>query len=334
MTVPGTALVVEARTDSGEAVCMVSFHQEDQCNIAVGNASANYRRETATCHLPPAMIHSRQDAGTVTEPAGNLLPPLWPASEHTPHLPLVMIGTPAEHAYQQGVARHSHQRTQLLYAIDGVMRVATDVGVWLIPPRRALLIAPGVTHELTMLSKVSLRSLYIAPGAVAGFTSGCRLIEMDNLLRELVLALVAMPAALPAPGRGELLSALILTELATAATVPIKIPWPRDRRLVHVCSAILDNPGAHRTIDDWAADAGASGRTLMRLFPKETGLPFRQWVQQVQLADAFLRLARGDAVGNVAHALGYASASAFTAMFRRVLGKTPQDYLNEWRRPV
>jgi len=268
-------------------------------------------------------------------PAGDLVPRHWGAVAHYPDLPQVVIGTPAEHAYQQAVARHSHERTQLLYAVDGVMRVTTDVGVWLIPPRRALLIAPGVTHELTMLSKVSLRSLYIAPGAVAGFGSGCRLIEVSNLLRELVLALIATAteAAAAAPDRGALLAQLILSELASAATVPIKIPWPRDRRLVAVCAAILANPGAQRTIDDWALDAGASGRTLMRLFPKETGLPFRQWVQQVHLADAFLRLARGDAVGSVAHALGYASASAFTAMFRRVLGKTPQDYLLEWRRP-
>jgi len=275
----------------------------------------------------------RQDR-EIPFPAGDLVPRYWPEADHYPDLPQVVIGAPAEHNYQHAVARHSHQRTQLLYAIDGVMRVQTDVGVWMIPPRRALLIAPGVTHELTMLSKVSMRSLYIAPGAIAGFSSGCRLIEMSNLLRELVLALIASPGDLPAQGRGELLAALILSEVAAAATVPIKIPWPRDRRLVGVCTAILENPGANRTIDAWAADAGASGRTLMRLFPKETGLPFRQWVQQVQLADAFLRLARGDSIGSIAGALGYASASAFTAMFRRVLGKTPQDYLNEWRRPV
>lgn len=280
--------------------------------------------------ISPATEHNHDGP----DPAGNLLPPAWPEADHYPDVPQVVIGTPKEHAYQQAVARHSHQRTQLLYAVDGVMRVTTDVGVWMIPPRRALLIAPGVTHELTMLSRVSLRSLYIAPGAVTGFDGGCRLIEVSNLLRELVVALIGQPQALPVPGRGEQLAALILLELAAAETVPIKIPWPRDRRLIGICTAILDNPGATRTLDDWAGDAGASGRTLMRLFPKETGLPFRQWVQQVQLADAFCRLARGDAVGNIASALGYASPSAFTAMFRRVLGKTPQHYLSEWRRPV
>ena len=267
------------------------------------------------------------------DPAGDLVPPSWPEADHYPDLPQVVIGTPKEHAYQQGVARHSHQRIQLLYAVEGVMRVTTDVGVWMIPPRRALLIAPGVTHALTMLSKVSLRSLYIAPSAIAGFDAGCRLIEVSNLLRELVLALIGDPHDLPAPGRGEQLAALILLELTAAQTVPVKIPWPRDRRLVGVCEAIMADPGRTRTIAEWGFDAGASGRTLMRLFPRETGLPFRQWVQQVQLADAFCRLARGDSVGSIASALGYASPSAFTAMFRRVLGHTPQHYLNEWRTP-
>jgi AraC-like DNA-binding protein len=249
-------------------------------------------------------------------------------------VPRVVVALPKEQAFRQLVPRHCHQRAQFLYAIEGVMRVTTDVGVWLIPPRRGLLIAPGVAHELTMLTNVSMRSLYIVPAALPELVAGCRLIEVSSLLRELVQALVAEPVEYPIPGRGEHLAALILSELGAAATVPISIPWPRDRRLVRVCEAIMDNPGDTRSIDEWAFHVGASARTLMRLFPKETSLPFRQWVQQVHLADAFCRLARGDSVGSIAAALGYASPSAFTAMFRRVLGKTPQDYLAEWRAPA
>ncbi len=159
------------------------------------------------------------------------------------------------------------------------------------------------------------------------------MIEVSSLLRELILALLAEPVEYPLPGRGAHLAALILSELAAAETVPIAIPWPRDRRLAAVCSAIMQDPGSRRSIEEWADAAGASARTLIRLFPKETGLHYRQWLQQVQLADAFCRLARGDSVGQIARALGYASPSAFTTMFRRVLGKTPQHYLHEWRAP-
>lgn len=268
------------------------------------------------------------------DPGGDLIPLGGNAAGAASPIPPVVTALPKEQAYRDSIARHSHERAQFLYAVEGVMRVTTDHGVWLIPPRRALLIAPGVPHELTALSKVSMRSLYVAPDAAASFGPACRLIEVSNLLRELVLALIAERHDYPLPARGEHIASLILSEIAAAATVPITIPWPRDRRLVSVCEAIIEAPGDLRTIEQWAGEAGASGRTLMRLFPRETGLPFRQWVQQVHLADAFCRLARGDSVASIASALGYASPSAFTAMFRRVLGKTPQHYLTEWRAPV
>jgi AraC-like DNA-binding protein len=44
------------------------------------------------------------------------------------------------------------------------------------------------------------------------------------------------------------------------------------------------------------------------------------------IADALVRLARGQDVASVSRGIGYASASAFAAMFRKALGKAPRDY--------
>lgn len=41
---------------------------------------------------------------------------------------------------------------------------------------------------------------------------------------------------------------------------------------------------------------------------------------------ALIRLAQGDPVTTVALELGYDSPSAFSAMFRRIMGSTPSDY--------
>jgi AraC-like DNA-binding protein len=247
-------------------------------------------------------------------------------------LPRAVTAVPRDIAFGELIAAHNHPWVQLLYASEGVMRVRTELGVWIIPPRRALLIPPGVVHELTMLSRVNQRTLYIdtdAAGSLVG--ASCKVLEVSPLLRELIVALSIEPADYPPGGRGEALARLILSELAAMETVPIAVPWPRDRRLQAVCTDIMDHPGSQRRLDDHAADTGASARTLIRLFPKETGLPYRQWVQQVHLAHAFEMLARGTSVGTVARTLGYASPSAFTSMFRRLLGKTPQHYLAEWR---
>lgn len=248
-------------------------------------------------------------------------------------LPRAVTAVPSEAQHGEHVVPHSHPWVQLLYASEGVIRVRTDLGVWIIPPRRALLIAPGIVHELTMLSRVNMRTLYLDAAAAGALVDGCRVLEVSPLLRELILALSAEPVDYAVPGRGEQLAQLILSELASMETVPIAVPWPRDRRLRALCADIMDDPGSRRALEDRALDAGASARTLIRLFPKETGLHYRQWVQQVHLAHAFPILARGESVAAIAARLGYASPSAFTSMFRRLLGKTPQHYLTEWRGP-
>lgn len=51
-----------------------------------------------------------------------------------------------------------------------------------------------------------------------------------------------------------------------------------------------------------------------------------RWVQQARLLHAVTLLAAGTPVTAVAGALGYATPSAFTAMFRRTLGTTPSGY--------
>jgi AraC-like DNA-binding protein len=256
------------------------------------------------------------------------------SSDHRDYqrVPRVVTAMARDEKHGVTVKPHSHERAQLLYATAGLMRVSTDLGVWILPPRRALFIPPGVMHFWASMSKVTMRTVYIEAAAAAQYGNTCRLIEVSPLLRQLILALLEEPIEYPLPGRGEHLAMLILSELAAAETVPIAIPWPHDRRLLAVCAAIVADPGSTRTIEDHAADVGASARTLIRLFPKETGLHYRQWVQQVHLAEAFGRLAQGHSVGQIATALGYASPSAFTAMFRRTFGVAPSHYLQEYSR--
>jgi len=127
--------------------------------------------------------------------------------------PPALTALAKEEEFGASILPHCHRQTQLLYATEGVMRVRTEFGVWLLPPRRALLIAPGVTHELTMMSKVSMRSVYIEPHSDVGHVDGCKVIEVSDLLRELILALLREPpdAADSSNGpRGEHLAQLIL----------------------------------------------------------------------------------------------------------------------------
>ena len=53
---------------------------------------------------------------------------------------------------------------------------------------------------------------------------------------------------------------------------------------------------------------------------------YQQWRQQAVLAHALPLLAQGMTVSQVAAATGYASDSAFTAMFKAALGQPPSAF--------
>lgn len=246
-------------------------------------------------------------------------------------LPQTVVAFSRDFAHDELLAPHSHPRGQLLYAAAGVMQVRTPHGLWVIPPQRALWVPSGLEHEIRMLSEVGLRTLYIRQQEAQLLGEDCRLLEASALLRELILALLQEASDYDVRGRGGHLAQLIMSEIHSATTIPVAIPWPQDRRLVAICEAIVAQPGSPNSLEQWAELGGASARTVIRLFPKETGLHFRHWVQQVHITEALLRLARGEAVERIAEKLGYKSASAFTSMFRKILGKTPSHYAGQGR---
>ena len=112
---------------------------------------------------------------------------------------------------------------------------------------------------------------------------------------------------------------------ADARRAPFGLPLPSDRRLVAICSALEHAPDDDRTLTEWAANAGASARTLARLFIKETGLGFGEWRQRLRLLLSLDALEAGESVTRVALAHGYNSTSAFIAAFRGAFGASPGE---------
>lgn len=225
--------------------------------------------------------------------------------------------------------RHCHERSQLIYAIAGVMSVVTDQGSYVIPPQRAVWIPGGVAHEVHFRTPVSLRTLYVEVDAHPGLPTHCRVIAVPNLLRELILEAVEMPIEYDVDGRDGRIMQLILDEIIATPAAHLHAPMPTSPRLKRICSEILDDPARNDVIDDLASAAGCSRRTFTRMFRRETGMSFSAWRQHVRLLEATSRLAAGHPVTRVAFDVGYNSQSAFTAMFHRVFGTTPTEYLSD-----
>jgi len=224
---------------------------------------------------------------------------------------------------------HMHRRGQLLHAVRGIMRVETAEAAWIVPPARAVWLPPEWPHSVTMRSHVEMRTVYIAPEACMRLPKEPGLVEVSGLMRELILALLEEPVAYDEAGRGGSVATLMLTELTRLPERPLKVPMPRDARALRVARALLENSSIDYDLDRWADDAGASRRTLARLFRSETGLGFAEWRSRLRAIDGLARLSDGHSVAETATSVGYASPSAFSAMIHRTLGGPPRQLVRQ-----
>ncbi len=229
------------------------------------------------------------------------------------------------------IPRHHHTRAQLIHSVNGVMRVTTDQGIWVVPPGRGLWVPPRVTHAIRMRGEVGMRTIYIHHSAMPDAPEQCSVVHVSPLLRELLVRATEFPHPYPLGGPEERIAALILDEIHSAPAAPLHLPAPRDARLRQVTDALLANPGDTRSLAAWGGAVGATSRTLARAFLRDTGVTFGAWRQQARLLAALELLAEGNAVTTVALDLGYDSPSAFIAMFRRALGTTPSRYFDASR---
>jgi AraC-like DNA-binding protein len=249
-------------------------------------------------------------------------------------VPSPVAAMPKEFPDGHHIAPHRHRRAQVVHAIAGTMRLATGTGAWVVPPRRAVWVPGGIEHEIRMVGPVSMRTLYVEPEAAPFMPAeDCVVVEVSALLRELILAMGEQPVEGAPDRRAGAMIGLILDELRRATALPVRVPLPADPDLAGVCRAMLDDLSSDATIDAWAERLSVSGRTLARRFRRDTGLSFGAWREQARLAEAIAALSRGRPVAEVAAVLGYASPSAFTAMFRRALGAPPSRYVGGAKSP-
>ena len=224
------------------------------------------------------------------------------------------------------VAPHSHRWHQLVYASRGVMTVRTPAGSWIVPAHRGVWVPADTEHSIEMSGEVSLRTLYVRPGARRSLPKSCRALNVAPLLRELILHAVALGSLDRRKREHVRLYGMIFDQLRTIEARALHLPEPRDPRAAAVARMLHADPSERRPLDELARRAGASARTIERRFQAETGMNFSQWRQQLRLVHALRLLAAGAKVTAVALDVGYDSPSAFIAAFRRVLGETPARY--------
>jgi AraC-like DNA-binding protein len=243
---------------------------------------------------------------------------------HSTERPIAAMDVEFAHGVTTGL--HSHPRAQLLYAIEGVMIVHSASGYWVVPPNRAVWLVANADHDVRMCGRVKIRTLYVDPAVADGLPGESCVMTVSPLLRELLVAAVRIPLDYDPDSRDGRLLRLLLDEMKTHEIVPLHLPMPDSKKLRSVCQMMMDNPDDTATAQAWGERIGVTAKTLQRMFMRETGCSFAEWRRQARLFHSLELLARGEKILSVAYESGYASQSAFTAMFRKNFGMTPSSF--------
>jgi AraC-like DNA-binding protein len=205
---------------------------------------------------------------------------------------------------------HSHREAKLIVGLRGSATIDTVEQEWAVSPRSMLWLAGETEHQLRTTADHHSLVLSFAPELVSRATGW---IEASGFVHDLVERFSHAPDS----ERRDRLAAVLLDELVE--------PVPANERLRRVTEFVAQHPTTR--VATLAQEVGMSERTFRRWFRADVGTSFTRWHQQRIVERAIEQLHRGDSVKCVAADLGYTSASAFIAMFKRVMNVSPQRYL-------
>jgi AraC-like DNA-binding protein len=233
--------------------------------------------------------------------------------------------------YPQGgrIERHVHDWDQLALISRSAAIIETDSLYLVHPLLKALWLPAGVEHAIYSPRPFYLHALYFEPGTMRT-DSEPQILGVDNLVRELILFLCAVPRASQRGPRHARALALLGELLPEATPESFTLPRPRSERARRLADYIAAQPQDSRSLEVVVAEiGGASLRTFERLFLDETRLSLAAWRRQSRLLTSLSLLAEGKSVAEAAHAVGYDSAAAFSTAFKQCFGTSPSGYLAE-----
>jgi len=99
------------------------------------------------------------------------------------------------------------------------------------------------------------------------------------------------------------------------------------RHLIRLRSFVEDNASEPIQLDDVAKHIGISKAQLSRLFIRNTGIRFGDWIQFLRIANARKLLRYSDMpVSQIALSVGFSNSRSFERSFRKVSGYTASQY--------
>ena len=222
--------------------------------------------------------------------------------------------------------RHKHAAGEFVYSFKGVMEISVAGEHFLAPPQYGIWLPVGVEHIGFNRNEAGHCSVYIGyPQSDRMPPKPCAL-AVSPLIVALLEHLRMRSSNAFDDAENERLLQVLVDQLVRAPCAGSYLPSSSDPALSKVLQFIEANPGDNRSLLELAHLSHTTERTLIRRAQRDLGMSISEWRQRLRILKAMPLLGRGEKVESIAHELGYASASAFIAMFRRLMQRTPAEF--------
>ncbi|MET3131705.1 AraC-like DNA-binding protein [Oxalobacteraceae bacterium GrIS 1.11] len=253
---------------------------------------------------------------------------------HPPHfaqLPYEIYFRIGAYDAERTFASKAHPWGQLNYCASGVMELTVGGRRFLSPPQYAVWIPPGVAHEAQIRERVLYHSAYIDASLCGALPAQACALEMNGVLKAILADFAGRNVTTPDTPAERRLAQVLLDQLQLAPHSNTYLPGSDDPMLAALLASLQQDLAGTQSLAHWAGRLHVTERTLARRCLRELGMSLGEWRQRQRFLAALALLEQGKSVQTIAHALGYSTASAFIAMFRRHAGTTPEQFRRDLR---
>ncbi|CAM8627233.1 DNA binding HTH domain, AraC-type [Comamonadaceae bacterium] len=220
---------------------------------------------------------------------------------------------------------HQHAWGEFVYSFSGVMEVKVQGHHFLAPPQYGIWLPPHLEHVGLNRKAAHHCSLYVSTALCRPLPAEPCALTVSPLVRAMLEHLRLQPAGSAVSGPEARLLKVLLDQLTLAPRAGSYLPGSDDPALGAVLRLLQAHPGDNRSLPELAHAVHSTERTLMRRCQRDLGMPFAEWRQRLRVVRAMPLLEAGQTVETIALDLGYGSASAFIAMFKKLMGTTPDE---------
>ena len=235
--------------------------------------------------------------------------------------------------------RHKHCEVELIYCVEGQLRISLDMERYEVKPGEAIMISSQCAHEADCEPNTRVLLIKVGPtllGKLFGPFSHLKLSSpllstekgnVRHLLEEIAEDCRTFDPVSEMKVIGELykLCAALMEQCAAAA--PQDGRPRKENRLEDVFEYIFLNYSSPFTVEMAARMSGYSVGNFCRRFKLETGKTFHAYLNDHRLQKARLLLEETSfSIESVSYAVGFMETKTFCRLFKRQTGMTPTEY--------